>query len=103
MKSTLKPPGSKPLKLKHGKPLSSFAFKFNLRRYIKVYYPCEVPFALLYFTGSDYFNRSMRRFATDKHQWSLNDKGCFKQKSNPASRIQGYAARPCNRSPFFGG
>ena len=32
---TLKPPGSKPLKLKYGIPLSSFAFKFNLRRYSK--------------------------------------------------------------------
>jgi hypothetical protein len=30
---TLKSPGMKPLKLEYDKPLSSFAFKFNLRRY----------------------------------------------------------------------
>jgi hypothetical protein len=33
MKPTLKAPGSKRLKLKYDKMLSSFAFKFNLRRY----------------------------------------------------------------------
>jgi len=33
MKPKLKPPGSKLLKLKFDKPLSDFAFKFNLRRY----------------------------------------------------------------------
>jgi len=36
MKPTLKPPGTQPLKLKHGKLLSSFTFKFNLRRYTGV-------------------------------------------------------------------
>ena len=34
-KPTLKAPGSKRLKLKHDGPLSNFAFKFNLRRYIE--------------------------------------------------------------------
>ena len=33
IKSTLKAPGIKLLKLEHDKPLSNFAFKFNLRRY----------------------------------------------------------------------
>jgi hypothetical protein len=33
MKRTLKAPGSKRLKLQYGRLLSSFAFKFNLRRY----------------------------------------------------------------------
>jgi len=33
IKPTLKAPGTKRLKLNHGKPLSSFAFNFNLRRY----------------------------------------------------------------------
>jgi hypothetical protein len=33
IKPTLKAPGSKRLKLKYDKPHSSFAFKFNLRRY----------------------------------------------------------------------
>jgi hypothetical protein len=35
MKSTLKVPGSKRLKLEQEKLLSNFAFNFNLRRYIK--------------------------------------------------------------------
>ena len=34
MKPTLKAPGTKLLKLKYDEPLSIFAFKFNLRRYI---------------------------------------------------------------------
>ena len=33
IKSTLKAPGIKLLKLKYGKPLKKSAFKFNLRRY----------------------------------------------------------------------
>ena len=35
VKPTLKAPGIKLLKLECDKPLSNFAFKFNLRRYIK--------------------------------------------------------------------
>jgi hypothetical protein len=35
MKPALKAPGTKPLKLKYDELLSSFAFNFNLRRYIK--------------------------------------------------------------------
>ena len=34
MKSMLKAPGTKRLKLKHDEPLSNFALKLNLRRYI---------------------------------------------------------------------
>ncbi len=33
--TTLKAPGSKRLKLTHGKPLSIFAFNFNMRRYME--------------------------------------------------------------------
>ena len=33
MKPTLKAPGTKPLKLEHDEPLSSFAFKINLCHY----------------------------------------------------------------------
>jgi hypothetical protein len=33
IKSTLKNPGSKLLKVQYGEPLSKFAFNFNLRRY----------------------------------------------------------------------
>jgi hypothetical protein len=36
VKPKLKAPGTKRLKLKYDEPLSNFAFKFNLRRYIKV-------------------------------------------------------------------
>jgi len=35
IKPTLKAPGIKLLKLNHGKHLSNFGFKFNLRRYTK--------------------------------------------------------------------
>ena len=35
VKPTLKPPGTKRLKLKCDEPLSNFAFNFNLRRYIE--------------------------------------------------------------------
>ena len=35
IKSMLKAPGTMLLKLKYDEPLSTFAFKFNVRRYIK--------------------------------------------------------------------
>jgi len=35
IKPTVKPPGTKNLKLLHDGPPSKFAFKFNLRRYTK--------------------------------------------------------------------
>jgi len=50
---------------------------------IKVYPRACVPFALLYFTGSDYFNRSMRNychsFSVDdgKHNLTLSDQGLY--------------------------
>ena len=38
-------------------------------------YPREIlPYALLYFTGSDYYNRSLRNFV-NKAGWSLSDHG----------------------------
>lgn len=40
---------------------------------IKLYPAVHYPFAVLYFTGSDYFNRSMRLYA-QKHGMSLSDK-----------------------------
>ena len=40
---------------------------------IKIWTPCELPFALLYFTGSAHFNRSMRHYA-NRIGWSLSDK-----------------------------
>ena len=35
IEATVQAPGTKRLRLKHDEPLSSFAFKFNLRRYIE--------------------------------------------------------------------
>eukprot|EP00607_Mallomonas_marina_P010774 CAMPEP_0182422788 /NCGR_PEP_ID=MMETSP1167-20130531/8576_1 /TAXON_ID=2988 /ORGANISM="Mallomonas Sp, Strain CCMP3275" /LENGTH=290 /DNA_ID=CAMNT_0024601149 /DNA_START=249 /DNA_END=1121 /DNA_ORIENTATION=+ len=41
-------------------------------------YPRSIfPFAILYFTGSDSFNRSMRYYAKKVKQMSLNDKGLY--------------------------
>jgi len=50
---------------------------------IKVYPPDQLPFALLYFTGSDLFNRSMRLYAKKIRNkeapigYTLSDKGLF--------------------------
>ena len=41
---------------------------------LKVYSQYSYPFAVLYFTGSDHFNRSMRYYAKQK-QLSLSDQG----------------------------
>jgi len=50
IKPTLKAPGMRPLKLTYDKPLSNFAFKFNLRRYMKAEAPSKptMPPKLLY-------------------------------------------------------
>jgi DNA polymerase/3'-5' exonuclease PolX len=50
---------------------------------IKVYPPEQYPTALLYFTGSAHFNRSMRLYA-DKSGFLLNDYGLFKRLANAA-------------------
>eukprot|EP00658_Telonema_sp_P-2_P057009 TRINITY_DN45472_c0_g1_i1.p1 TRINITY_DN45472_c0_g1~~TRINITY_DN45472_c0_g1_i1.p1 ORF type:complete len:123 (-),score=23.90 TRINITY_DN45472_c0_g1_i1:201-569(-) len=50
---------------------------------LKVYSQQAYPFALLYFTGSDHFNRSMRYFAKQKGL-SLSDQGL-----KPATRRHG--------------
>jgi DNA polymerase lambda len=49
---------------------------------IKIYPKSEFGYAVLYFTGSDYFNRSMRLFARKKG-FSLSDRGLF-----PAFRVK---------------
>ncbi|KAJ8614562.1 hypothetical protein CTAYLR_004075 [Chrysophaeum taylorii] len=46
---------------------------------IKVYDPAQLPFALLYFTGSDHFNRSMRYYAK-KIGYSLSDQGLYERR-----------------------
>ena len=55
----------------------------NRRLDIKVYPVSMFPFALLYFTGSDHFNRSMRFYAK-RCGWTLSDHGL-----QPASRAAG--------------
>ncbi|MES1910923.1 MAG: hypothetical protein MHM6MM_003441 [Cercozoa sp. M6MM] len=50
----------------------------RFRRFdMKVYEPSVFPFALLYFTGSDHFNRSMRYFAKRQLNMSMSDKGLY--------------------------
>lgn len=44
---------------------------------VQAYPVCEYAFALLYFTGSDHFNRSMRWYAK-KLGLSLSDHGLYK-------------------------
>lgn len=48
--------------------------KHHRRIDIKVYPAHEFCWAILYFTGSDHFNRSMRYFAK-KQGWTMSDKG----------------------------
>ena len=49
---------------------SSFVRRIDIKTYPKSAYP----FALLYFTGSAYFNRSMRLYAKKKKHMHLSDK-----------------------------
>jgi hypothetical protein len=62
---------------------SPCASGINRRLDIKVYPVTHFPFALLYFTGSDHFNRSMRYYAKKK-RWTLSDHGLA-----PAVRVKG--------------
>jgi DNA polymerase/3'-5' exonuclease PolX len=59
---------------------------------IKVYPSSQFPFALLYFTGSDHFNRSMRFYAKTK-MWTLSDHGL-----SPAIRVNRSASQARGRS-----
>lgn len=59
--------------------------KRHFRRIDIKTYPREyLPFALLYFTGSDHHNRSMRAFV-DLCGWTLSDRGLCKAQRDPAS------------------
>ena len=51
-------------------PCEQYARRIDL----KVYPRSQYGFAILYFTGSDYFNRSMRLFA-EKKGYTLSDHG----------------------------
>ena len=72
--------GSEQLSSDIGSPNPTAANPPNPRKFrridIKVYAPEEYPFALMYFTGSGYFNRSMRWWSKKKFNgMSLGDKG----------------------------
>jgi len=54
--------------------LPSLQYKYFRHIDIKIYPPHAFPFSLLYFTGSDHFNRSMRYFAKNKG-YTLSDHG----------------------------
>lgn len=53
------------------------AGRLHRRLDLKFYPRATFPFALLYFTGSDYFNRSLRNFC-NKCGWTLSDHGLCK-------------------------
>lgn len=53
---------------------------------LKFYSAPHFPFALLYFTGSDHFNRSMRYFSKTKG-WTLSDAGLAKAVRYRGSRV----------------
>ena len=53
---------------------------------IKVYPRSQFGFAILYFTGSDYFNRSMRLFA-EKKGYTLSDHGLVPVAKSKTSTI----------------
>ena len=63
---------------------------------IKVYKPEHFAFAVLYFTGSDHFNRSMRYFAKKKG-WTLSDTHLAPALRQNNSKIHTFAnqAVPC--------
>ena len=55
---------------------------------LKVYPPDQMPYALLYFTGSAHFNRSMRYYAK-RLGWSLSDKGLRPAFGSGDDRVKG--------------
>ena len=75
--------------------LQNQKFKIHRRIDIKVYPKDQFGFALLYFTGSDYFNRSMRLFA-EKKGFTLSDHGLAPvTKSASKQRIGKGLSIPC--------
>merc|ERR1711971_1167042 len=61
---------------------------------IKVYPKEQYGFALLYFTGSDYFNRSMRLFA-EKKGYTLSDHGLAPIAKSKGTKINKGMTVPC--------
>ena len=61
---------------------------------IKVYPKEQYGFALLYFTGSDYFNRSMRLFA-EKKGYTLSDHGLVPTGKVKKTKVSKGMTVPC--------
>ena len=61
---------------------------------IKVYPKDQYGYAILYFTGSDLFNRSMRLFAENKGL-TLSDHGMFDFSLNGKTKVTHGAGVPC--------
>ena len=70
---------------------SSLARRIDIKVYPKEHYG----FALLYFTGSDYFNRSMRLFA-EKKGYTLSDHGLAPVQKIGGSKITKGMSIPCH-------
>ena len=62
--------------------------RLHRRMDIKTYTPDEMPFALLYFTGSGYFNRSMRTWADKAKGLSLHDRGFNLVRGNDMTAVR---------------
>jgi len=62
--------------------------RLHRRMDIKTYTPDEMPFALLYFTGSGYFNRSMRAWADKAKGLSLHDRGFNLVRGNDMTAVR---------------
>lgn len=62
--------------------------RLHRRMDIKMYTPDEMPFALLYFTGSGYFNRSMRTWAEKAKGLSLHDRGFNLVRGNDMTAVR---------------
>ena len=62
--------------------------RLHRRMDIKTYTPDEMPFALLYFTGSGYFNRSMRAWADKAKGLSLHDRGFNLLRGNDMTAVR---------------
>lgn len=68
-------------------------YQFHRRIDIKVYPHECYPFALLYFTGNDYFNRSMRYYA-HKNGFTLSDRALRKVIRVSNKRVKGTEGKP---------
>ena len=70
IKHTLKAPGTKRLQLKYDKPLSFFAFNFNLRRYNK---HGDVDYEAISKIGENFNAADMRNVCTEAGMFAIRD------------------------------